>query len=75
MSAQLIATLIDLFLTIFGGILASLIGFRVVGPKPGSNEKFDSMYSKWLKHLKWLGPLWVVISLSQLALDVFAENV
>ena len=74
MNAQLIASLIDQSLSIIGGILATLIGFRLFGPKPGSNEKFDSLHTKWLKHLKWLGPLLIVIASCQLIASVFASN-
>lgn len=74
MSNHRIATLIDQSLSIVGSILATLYGFRVLGPKPGANDKFDSMYAKWIKHLKWIGPLSIILLLSQLALSAFASS-
>jgi hypothetical protein len=74
MNAQLIATLIDQSLSVSSGIIAMLIGFRVFGPKPGANQKFDSLHTKWLKHLKWFGPLLIVIASIQLIVSVFAGS-
>ncbi len=75
MNAQLIATLVDQSLSIIGGVLATLIGFRFFGPKPSANEKFDSMHGKWLKHFRWLGPLLIAVACLKLVLSQFAGNV
>jgi len=65
------ATFIDIAIRISGGILATLIGFRYLGPKPGENERFDSLHKRWLRHLKWLGPLSILIfGLSAIATSV-----
>lgn len=74
MNAQLIATLFDQSISIVGGILATLMGFRVFGPKLGANSKFDVLHAKWFKHLKWLGPMLIVIASSQLAVSAFAAG-
>jgi hypothetical protein len=66
MSAQLVAHLLDNLITIIGGVIAILIGFRVVGPKPQKNPMYDEMYLKWGKHLKWLGPVMIVCALIQI---------
>ena len=66
MSAQLIAVIIDNLISIVGGIVAILIGFRVIGPKPEANPKFDTFYAKMGKHLKWLGPLIILFALTQI---------
>lgn len=66
MSAQLVAVIIDNLITIVGGIVAILIGFRLVGPKPETNPKFDAIYEKWGKHLKWLGPFIIIFALTQI---------
>lgn len=64
----MITTYIDATVRVFGGVFATLIGFRLLGPNPGSNEKFDELHRKWLCHLKWLGPFIVVASLTGLLL-------
>lgn len=62
MNAELIANLVDLAIPMAAGVYGTLLGLRTVGPKLGSNEKFDAMHAKWIKHFKWLGPALIVIS-------------
>ena len=69
MSAQLIASLIDQSISILGGIVATLIGFRILGPKSGDNIKYDNTYIKWIKHLRWIVPLLIIFTLVQLAVS------
>jgi hypothetical protein len=66
-----IASLIDSSLSIVVGIVVTLIGFRLLGPKPGINGKFEALHAKWLKHLKWLGPLMIVFASAQLITSAF----
>jgi len=72
MTAQFIATIIDHSISVLGGIGGALIGFRVIGPKPGTNPKFDEFHKKWGKHLKWLGPLVIVFALVQIGQAFYA---
>lgn len=65
MSAQFIAFLLDKFISLLGAVIATLIGYRKIGPKSGVNERFDSLYGKWLKHFKWIGPLSLAIVVLQ----------
>jgi hypothetical protein len=62
MNSEQIANLVDLAIPMAAGVYGTLLGLRVVGPKLGSNEKFDTMHTKWIKHFKWLGPLLIVIT-------------
>jgi hypothetical protein len=62
MNSEQITNLVDLAIPMAGGVYGTLLGLRVVGPKLGSNEKFDAMHAKWIKHFKWLGPLLIVIT-------------
>jgi PsbP len=62
MNSEQIANLVDLAIPIAAGVYATLLGLRVVGPKLDRNDKFDAMYTKWIKHFKWLGPLLIVIT-------------
>lgn len=75
MSAQFIAKLADLAIMITTGVIALLMGLRVIGPKPGINEKYDVFHSKWGKHFRWLGPLIIVMSLLEFGASIFAENI
>ena len=67
----MLAITIDYSISFLGGILAILLGFRVLGPKPNINPKYDAWHNKWGKHLKWAGPLMITFSLIQIALSVF----
>ncbi len=74
MSPQFIAIIIDLAIGVAGGVLATLYGFRVIGPKAGVSSKFDATYSKWLRHLKWLGPICILFSVLQAALALYSRS-
>jgi hypothetical protein len=63
MNSEQIANLVDLAIPMAAGVYGTLLGLRVVGPKPGSNEKFDAMHAKWIKHFKWLGPLLIMMTI------------
>jgi hypothetical protein len=69
-----IATVIDHSISVLGGIVALLIGYRVLGPKSGANPKYDAFYLKWAKHLKWLGPVVIAFALVQVAIAVFGRT-
>jgi hypothetical protein len=71
MTAQFIARLIDLSITCTSGIIVLLMGFRVIGPKPGINEKYDAFHSKWGKHFRWMGPLIIVMSIFGFVVKTF----
>ena len=73
MSVQLIAVIIDNSITIVGGIVAMLIGFRIFGPKPTINPKFDAIYNSYGKPLKWLGPVLIVFAFINICI-YFYEN-
>jgi|GEM_PF-1297522 hypothetical protein len=73
MTPQLIAVIIDNLITILGGAVAMLIGFRIFGPKPTTNPKFDAFYNSYGKHLKWLGPVLIVFALINIGI-YFYEN-
>jgi len=65
-----VVAIIDASISLLGGVLAILIGFRYIGPKPGTNEKYDALHGKWLKHLRWLGALGMVFPLVQISIAV-----
>jgi hypothetical protein len=71
MTTQLIADIIDHAISIVGGAMALLIGYRLIGPKPGINPKFDAFHGKWGKHLKWLGPVVILFAFLQMGLAIY----
>lgn len=54
-----IADLLDLVISILGGILATLFGFRVFGKA----KSLDAFHAKWGKHLRWIGPVYILFTL------------
>lgn len=69
MSSAFIAAAVEALIPLVGGLICTLYGFRLIGPKPGQNPKQDEWHAKWGRHMKWLGP--VVIAF---AIVLFAMN-
>jgi hypothetical protein len=42
------------------GVFFSLLGYRVIGPKPGTNPRADNFYRLWGRSLRILGPIMIV---------------
>jgi hypothetical protein len=55
--------LADAAIPLFGGIYATLLGFRLVGKKPGVSPKFDEWHDRRGALLRGLGPFLVLFSL------------
>jgi len=68
-----LATVIDHSISVLGGILALLFGYRVLGPKAGVDPKYDAFYLKWGKHLKWLGPVVIAFALVQIVIAAYGR--
>jgi hypothetical protein len=73
MTTHLIATIIDHSISILGGIVGLLVGFRLIGPKPNIDPKYDIFYKKFAKHLKWLAPLYILFTLIQIGVSVYGS--
>ena len=59
MTVNDIASLSDLAISMAGGILATLFGFRVIG----KSERLNAWHSKWGRHLRWIGPVYMLLTL------------
>ena len=59
MTPNNIAALADFIISMAGGILATLFGFRIIG----KGERMDAWYAKWGKHLRWIGPAYIILTL------------
>jgi len=63
MSPELLGQLVNASIPFFGGVYATLLGFRVVGAKPGQSLKSDEWHARFGKLLKVLGPLLILFGL------------
>ncbi len=66
----MLVSIIDHSISLISGVISVLLGFRVIGPKYGTNPKYDTLYTKWVKHLKWLGPLVILFAVAQIAIKI-----
>ena len=55
------ANLINAAIPFLGGVYCLLVGFRVVGPKPGVNPKHDAMMVKFGAFFKVAGPVLMLV--------------
>jgi hypothetical protein len=60
MRPEHIGVLVEGVIPFLGGIYATLLGFRVVGPKPGVNPRTDDWHRRWGRFMRLGGPLIVV---------------
>jgi hypothetical protein len=63
MTSREIAQFVDSAIMFFAGFYGVLVGFRVIGKKPGVDPAYDAKHAKYLRHLKWLGPALMVIAI------------
>lgn len=54
-----IADLADISISLVGGILVTLFGFRLIG----KTNSLDALYAKWGKYLRWIGPAYIILTL------------
>jgi hypothetical protein len=57
MDPHTVATLVDAGIPFLGGLLVTLLAYRVVGKPPGQDPRWDAWHAKWAGLLKVLGPL------------------
>jgi hypothetical protein len=63
MRTEYVGVLLEGVIPILGGTYGALLGFRVVGPKPGAKPKHDEWYRRWGGFMRVCGPLLVVFGL------------
>lgn len=56
MQPELVGALVDGAVPFFAGIYATLLGFRVVGKRPGANLKYDEWHHRFGRHARLVGP-------------------
>ena len=62
-------SLINAAIPFFIGIYCLLVGFRVVGSKPGVNPKYDQMLERFGIFFKIAGPVLMVLGIIYLLMD------
>jgi len=62
------AKFIDAAIPFLGGVIALLIGFRILGKKPGADPKYDEWHAPFGNVLKVAGVVLIVVAFVYLAL-------
>jgi hypothetical protein len=73
MRPEAIAALVEGGIPFFGGVYATLLGYRLVGKKPGQDARFDERLVKYGRWLRILGPFLVLFGVFA-ALSGLASN-
>jgi hypothetical protein len=70
MSPKLIAALVDSGIPFCAGIYCTLLGYRIVGKKPGEDAKFDAWYARFGGFMKIGGPFLIVFGIFQFLREI-----
>lgn len=62
-------SLVNAAIPFFVGIYCLLVGFRVVGSKPGANPKYDEWHARFGVFMKVAGPVLMVVGLCYFIID------
>jgi hypothetical protein len=52
-----VARQFDVWISLVVGLLATLYGFRVIGPASGRDDAQEQRYQRFAKLARWLGPV------------------
>ncbi len=61
-------SLVNAAIPFFVGIFLLLVGFRVIGKKPGEDPKFDEWHARFGVFFKVAGPVLIVLAVFYLVL-------
>jgi hypothetical protein len=61
MTADLVGALITAAITLALGVYAALLGYRVIGPKPGADEKHDRWSERYGQLFRFVGPVLIAV--------------
>ena len=64
------ATLINAAIPFFAGVYCLLVGFRVVGKKPGADKKYDEWHARFGNVMKVCGGVLIVLAFGYLMHDI-----
>lgn len=63
MTSQALASVLEGAISLFGGLYCTLLGFRVLGKKPGQSRDRDQGYNRYGRLMKGLGPAVMIFGL------------
>jgi hypothetical protein len=63
------AQLVNAAIPFLVGVFCLLVGFRVIGSKPGVNPKFDAMHARFGTFFKIAGPVLMIIAIALLVME------
>src|SRR5262245_27482719 len=70
----MLSSILDHAISILTGVALTLVGFRIIGPQWDKSPKYERFYSTWIKHLRWLGPLVILIFVVHLGFATLEQN-
>jgi hypothetical protein len=73
MNPHLTGALVDGAIPVAAGLYLTLLGYRVVGKKPGESEKYDRWHARFGRFFKVGGPLLILITVVRLAAELFGH--
>jgi hypothetical protein len=74
MSSVLIGKLVVRLTGVLLGIYFTLVGFRVVGKKPGESIKYDEWYRRFGKLLKIVGPFIILFESARIIFNLTSSR-
>lgn len=63
MPANVLGDVVNFGLMVLAGLYITLLGFRVVGTRPGLNPQVDAYRARWGPVYRIVGPLLIVVGL------------
>src|SRR5262245_33758855 len=66
MTPEFFARLVEGSIPLIGGVYGCLLGYRIVGKKPGVNLKYDEWHRRYGKLFQICGPLLILFGLSRI---------
>jgi hypothetical protein len=63
MNPRIVAGLVDALIPTLGGVYATLLGYRIVGKKPGESFDYDRWHERYGTMLRRFGPLIIVLGI------------
>jgi hypothetical protein len=71
--AVVIILIIDQLAPIILGVTGILLSYRVLGPRPGTNPKYDAIHGRWAKPFKWLSLASIVFCALQILATILVR--
>jgi hypothetical protein len=70
MSPELVGALGDAAISFCIGVFVALVGYRVVGKRPGEDARYDEWHRRWGWLFRIVGPLLMAVAVGRAVLRV-----